>query len=310
MKAANMEKRLAGIAAAAAMLAATEAGAAGRAPEAWTPDAISTEGYESSPAFMPDGREIYYVAADANFRGWRIMRSRCDRGAWSAPEEASFSAPAPTIEADPFITSDGGRIYFVSARHDPANADFDIYRAERRQDGSWSEPVRLPEPVNSPASELLPRVDGSGRLYFGSARAGGFGQSDIYVADERAPGEWSVENVGPPVSTGANEYEAEISQDGSRLVVVADRGDRSHLYTFERRPRGWVETGRVAGRLDVFQVGPLLSPRGEWLLFSQAHAARSGEMFLVPLVDRPTERWPPGCREDSPGAAATSDEPS
>lgn len=267
-------------------------------PQLWTPQAISTEGYESSPAFTPDGRELYYVAADANFRNWRIRVSRCAPGGWTPGEDAAFSAPAPTIEADPFITIDGRRAYFVSARHDPANEDFDIYRAERQSDGSWSAPQRLPAPVNSPASELLPRVDAAGRLYFGSARSGGLGESDIHVARESAEGVWKVENLGAPVNTAASEYEAEVSRDGDRLVVVADRGDGSHLYLHERTSQGWEDVGRVPARQDVFQVGPLLSPRGEWLLFSQAHTGRSGEIFLIPLVERPTESWPPRCPAD------------
>jgi hypothetical protein len=52
----------------------------------------------------------------------------------------------------------------------------------------------------------------------------------------------------------------------------------------------------VPAREDVFQVGPLLSPRGERLLFAQrADDARSGELFLVDLVPGSTESWPPAC---------------
>ncbi|MCR5876412.1 hypothetical protein LRS10_21055 [Phenylobacterium sp. J426] len=92
-----------------------------------------------------------------------------------------------------------------------------------------------------------------------------------------------MRNIGPPVSTAANEYEAEVSQDGGTLIVVADRGDRSHLYRFERTPSGWVEIGRVPARSDVFQVGPLLSPDARSLLFGQAHGERSGEIFRIDL---------------------------
>lgn len=265
-------------------------------PVLWTPPAVSTDGYESSPTFTPDGREMYYVAADRSFRAYRIMVSRCEGGQWSKGRPAGFAAPPPTIEADPFLVPNGRRAYYVSARHDPNNEDFDIYYADRRADRSWAPPVRLPTPVNSPASELLPRLDSKGRLYFGSARTGGHGQSDIYSAVETVPGTWRVENVGSPVSTAANEYEAEVSRNGRTLVVVADRGDRSHLYRFERTARGWTEIGRVPGRHDVFQVGPSLSPRGDRLLFAQADSLKSGEMFLVDLKPRAAEAWPPKCR--------------
>lgn len=265
-------------------------------PALWTPQAISTPGYESSPTFSPDGREMYYVAADAAFSRYRIMRSTCANARWSAPEPAVFAAPPPAIEADPGITPDGQRLYFISTRHDPKNEDFDIWMVDRRRDGTWSAPVRLPNPVNSPGAELLPRVDDRGNLYFGSDRAGGYGQSDIYRARDIGGGRWKVSNVGPPVSTAANEYEGEIARDGRTLVVVADRGDRSHLYRYQLRQGPWLETGRVSARTDVFQVGPLLSPKADRLLFAQAQGIRSGEMFLVDLKSDPDPHWPPTCR--------------
>jgi hypothetical protein len=153
----------------------------------------------------------------------------------------------------------------------------------------------LPEPVNSPAAELLPRADAGGRLYFGSARPGGLGESDIHVATRDGAGRWFVDNLGPPVNSSANEYEAEISRDGRTLVVVSDREGRSHLYRFVRIGDRWADKGRVPARDDVFQVGPSLSPRGEKLLFAQAAGDRSGEIFLTELTPGSREPWPPAC---------------
>ncbi|WP_164523314.1 TolB family protein [Sphingomonas koreensis] len=281
-----------GLAAAALLLAG--ASTAPQAPVRWTPDAISTPGYEASPTFSPDGSELIYLSADARFRGWHLLMSRCIDGAWSKPAPPSFAGPAGTFDADAGYTPDGKGIYFVSTRHDPKGEDFDIYHAARSPDGSFAAPVRLPAPVNSPQSELLPRVDAAGTLYFGSSRPGGHGQSDIYVAQQR-DGAWQVRNLGSPVSTAANEYEAEVSRDGNTLILVADRGDRSHLYHFRKQGGAWRETGRIPARADVFQVGPLLSPDADKLLFAQASADRSGEFYLTDLKPGSREPWPPRC---------------
>jgi len=110
-------------------------------------------------------------------------------------------------------------------------------------------------------------------------------------------GGWRVDNAGLPINTAGSEYEAEPSRDGRALVVVSDRGDRSHLYRFRRDDPGrWVDQGRVEARAAVFQVGPLLSPRGEKLLFAQADGERSGEWFVSELQPGSTEAWPPDCR--------------
>jgi len=267
-------------------------------PRLWTPAPISSGQYESSPTFTPDGREMYFFRSDPAFRTYRLLMSRCESGEWSTPVAPPFAAGAKIDEADPFVTADGKRLYYVSSRtgRPPSeDDDLDIWYVDRKDDAQWSEPMRLPEPVNSPSAELLPRALPDGRLLFGSSRPGGFGQGDIYFATPHADGTWSVENLGPPVSTSANEYEAEISHSGDTLVVVADRGDRSHLYRFTLREGQWVEVGRVPARPDVFQVGPLLSPEGDRLLFAQAHADKSGELFLVDLAPNPDRRWPPQC---------------
>jgi Tol biopolymer transport system component len=284
----------------AAAAAAAPAAPLAAEPRRWTPDPIASAGYESSPAFSPDGRELYFMRADKSFSRYQILVSRCEAGRWTAPAPPSFALPPPVNDADPFITPDGRRLYFVSSRPAPqrraGSDDLDIWRSDRGADGRWGPPQRLPEPVNSSASELLPREDAQGRLIFGSSRPGGLGQSDIWRATPLPGGAWRVENLGPPVSSAANEYEAELSRDGRTLVLVVDRGRRSHLERFTQGGDGrWTAAGRLPGRDDAFQVGPLLSPRGERLLFAQADGERSGELFLADLVPDATEDWPPRC---------------
>lgn len=269
------------------------------APQRWDIPAISSDQYESSPTFTPDGRELYFMRSDRRFTEWRILQSRCVDGAWSTPVEAPFAASLPARDADPFVTADGKHLYFVSTRQNRDGGEqLDIWRVQRDAAGEWSDPERLPEPVNSAGSELMPREDAAGRLWFGSDRPGGFGQGDIYVATPQAGNGWRVENAAPPISTAAYEYEADPSRDGHSLVVVANRGTRSHLYRYRLVDSRWIELGRVTAYDSVFQVGPLHSPDGRRLLFAQADGERSGELFVTDL-DRDADRsWPPRCATD------------
>jgi Tol biopolymer transport system component len=279
----------------AAALATSVLSAAAEVPRRWTPEAISSDRYESSPSFTPDGREMFFMRADKRFGNYRLMWSRCERGSWSAPVEPPFAAAPGVLEADPFVTYDGKRVYYVSSRPVVNGEDLDIWYVDRLADGRFGEPRRLPEPVNSKAAELLPRVTEDGRIYFGSSRPGGLGQGDIYVATPRTQGSWDVANVGAPVNTPAFEYEAEVSRDGRTLVLVANRGERSHLYRFWLQDGRWVEKGLITADKGVFQVGPLLSPKGDRLLFAQAEGERSGEIFLVDLEAGAGSDWPPRC---------------
>ncbi|WP_372012768.1 TolB family protein [Pseudoxanthomonas sp. 10H] len=278
---------------AAACVAASAADLPLPAPVRWTPPALSTGQYESSPVFSPDGRELFFFRAPPAFDRYRLLHARCGGTEWDAPREPAFAAPAGALETDPAYSPDGAWLYYASDR---AHAgDLDIWRVPRHADGRWGEPERLPSPVNSPQTELLPRPQADGRLLFGSSREGGPGGRDLYLATPRAGGGWDLAPLPSPANTAADEYEADLSRDGRVLVVVANRGTRSHLYVYDRHGEAWRERGRVPARSDVFQVGPLLSPDGKRLLFAQAVGERSGEFFLVDLAPDADRAWPPAC---------------
>lgn len=268
--------------------------AVGGQPGRWTPRTLSTDQYESSPTLSPDGRELFFFRADRDFDNYRLLHSLCEGGRWSVPREPAFAADAGVLETDPAFSPDGQRLYYGSDRH--RADDLDIWMVERQPGGAWGTPQRLPEPVNSPHTELLPREQPDGRLLFGSSRPGGPGGRDLYFAAPLPDGSWRVESLPAPVNTPGDEYEADLSRDGKVLVVVANRGVRSHLYAYDRHGDDWRERGRVPARDDVFQVGPLLSPDGRRLLFAQAaDEASSGELFLVELQPGADRSWPPEC---------------
>ena len=266
-------------------------------PVRWTPRAIATDQYESSAVFASQGQEMYFMRADRNFNAYRILQSRCDRGHWSAPKEVSFSSIEGAHDADPFLTRDGSKLYFISTRHRYAqvkNEDFDIFVSEKEANGEWGEPVRLPEPVNSTGSELFPRIDSKGTLYFGSDRPGGVGGTDIYAARQAQDGSWTVTNV-DSLNTSANEYEAAISDDGSEIAVISDREGKSRLHLFALEGERWTHKSRIRAREAVFQVGPLWSPDGRRLMFSQDAGEDSGEIFVIDTKAAADPAWPPAC---------------
>lgn len=268
--------------------------AATNGPVRWTPAGLSTDQYESSPSLSPDGRELFFFRADRQFDHYRLLHSRCEDGRWSPPREPTFAAAPGVLETDPAFSPDGRRLYYGSDRH--KDQDLDLWRVERGADSAWGAPQRLPEPVNSPHTELLPREQADGRLLFGSDRPGGPGGGrDLYFATLSQDGRWQVEPLPAPVNGPGDEYEADLSRDGRVLVVVANRGKRSHLYVYDRDGTGWRERGQVPAREDVFQVGPLLSPDGKRLLFAQDQGKDSGELYLVDLAPDADRSWPPVC---------------
>ncbi len=267
-------------------------------PVRWTPSAISTDDYESTPTFSPDGKTLVYMLADPTFRRYTLRETHCIDGQWTPPVAPSFAADPAIDDADPGFTPDGSQLYFVSARHRFATAgndDLDIFVVTRDTEGHWGTPERLPEPVNSTGAELLPRVDEEGNLYFGSDRPGGLGQSDIYRARRDAEGQWQVTNLGTDINSPAAEFEAEVSRDGRTLVVVSGLLGHSHLFRYQREGERWRFVDRIPADEEQHQVGPLLSPSADHLLFAQKTAISSGEIFLATLAKNAPQSWPFHC---------------
>lgn len=271
-----------------AALAAQAAVPAAAIPaEPWRPAVVSSPQFESHPAWDLRNGDLYFVRSSPQFQGWRILVSRCRNGAWAPAVPAEFSGEG--VEADPYITPNGARVWFISSRRDGAGKsgdDLDIWYADRRPDGRWGAPVRLPAPVNSPAPEWFPRPDGRGGLYFGSGRAGGFGQTDIYHAVQEG-GQWRVTNVGGTVSTAGNDYEFEPAENGQFAILMSGGA----LYRVDRAGDGWGPRQPIDSGAPGFHVGPTLSRSGRTLLFARGgDPALAGELYR--LTTGAAEAWP------------------
>jgi len=263
----------------------------------WKPLGISSQQFESHAAFDPQTGDLYFVRSSPRFTGWRILVSRCTGAGWSSPEPPAFAGDG--VEADPYFTQDGRSLYFISTRTTDGmrGGSLDIWRADRDDAGAWLVPVRLPEPINSPADEWFPRPGGDGWLYFGSSRPGGLGATDIWRARSDASGGWTLENLGAAVNTAGDEYEPLPARDGKRMILMAD-GD---LYETLETEKGWAPRTKLGPEInrDGLEIGALFSPGGRSLLFARdTRGPDSGEFFV--WYRHGPEPWPPDCPARDP----------
>jgi Tol biopolymer transport system component len=257
------------------------------APAIFAPGVISTSGYESHPAFSPDGRQLLFVKSSPQFSGWKIYEAMRSGSGWSAATPVSFSGDF--FDADPQFSPDGRSLYFISTRTAPdkPRKDLDIWMVRRTGTG-WGMPERLPAPINSPGAEWFPRLQKDGSLYFGSDRRGGLGATDIYRA-VRTPQGWQATNLGAPVNSAGDEYEFELSRDGKLGILMAARDPTTggDLYRTARTGDGWAPPQRLGEAFNGpgLEVGPLISPDGKMLYFSSRRSDdRLGDIYVVPLA--------------------------
>lgn len=133
-------------------------------------------GSDASPAFTPDGKTVFFTHSAGDKR--TIMVSRLSHGSWSKAETEPFSGQWMDIE--PAMAPDGSYLVFISNRPaTPGGKAIDGHYNGSAQPGwggnlwrvnrlgkNWSEPVRLPDVINTNSSIYAPAVVRDGSLYF------------------------------------------------------------------------------------------------------------------------------------------------
>jgi Tol biopolymer transport system component len=246
---------------------------------------ISTGQFDSHPAFTPDGKTLYFVRSTPNFNLWTILLSHFVNGKWTTPEVAPFSGQYS--DADPFISADGSRFYFISNRPltGSSTPNLDIWMMEKTA-GGWGEPKNVGAPINSPGSEWYPTIAANGTMYFGSDREGGKGRTDIYRSRFVNGKYTEAENLGDAINTQFNEFEPLIAPDESFLIFMAggrpDGRGGFDLYVSYNRNGAWTKPANLGDKVNSSgnEYSPTISRDGKYFFWTSTRG----------FADKPLEK--------------------
>ena len=96
-----------------------------------------------------------------------IYRTEFVNGEYTKPRLLPRNINLPPFQnSAPFIAPDESYLLFSSNRTGSLDDHGDLYISRRQADGSWTEPVSLGEPVNSPVQEVFPGLSPDGKYLF------------------------------------------------------------------------------------------------------------------------------------------------
>ena len=252
---------------------------------------INTTDWETQPSISPDGKKLFFVSnrpgkigKDDKSNVDIFVSHQLSDGRWGEPKNLGSKINTPGYDGSPFIAADGTTLYFCTNGHH-AKGDVDIFMSEFKgpSDTDWTEPVRLPEPINSEYNDLFLTVPASGSvMYFTSDRPGdavvgkSSGKLDIWVA------------FNPPAPKATlvlrgTCYDVNTKEKLAAHVVIVDEQTRDTLYNKDAN-----------------------SSTGEYLCVIPANSkGECGGSFLISATEKDHFPYPP-TREIIPMRSDTS----
>ncbi len=261
---------------------------------------INTGRNEGALNISPDGQYLFFTGCERpdGFGSCDIFWSKRADGAWSEPENLGPVVNSEAWDSQPCFSSDGKTLYFASKRKGGKGSS-DIWKAELRLDGSWTEPVNLGDSVNSAYEEMAPFIHGDGQtLYFSSKGHPGMGGYDLFYSRMKPDSSWSTPvNLGYPINTCSDEMTLIVNARGDVAYVSSDKfggKGRQDIYSFplykEARPipstyfKGIVYDSETKKRLQArFELSNLEDGK---TVAASASDPVNGEFLLVLPSDK------------------------
>ncbi|MEQ8302064.1 MAG: OmpA family protein [Cyclobacteriaceae bacterium] len=271
-------------------------------------EGVNSEYLENSASLSADNKTIFFTSTrPGGYGGTDIYRAELGKGnRWGNVTNLGPLVNTEMDEDGVFISASGKHLYFSSNGH-AGMGDMDLYRTQQDTvTGTWTEPVNLGYPINSPENDIYFVLNGDETdAYISSVRKENIGEQDIYKVNmekwqpidikqaryadlfaENKPKEAKVTQPAPPeVPIGAIYSEAHVMM----AVVDAMNSERINAQVFlrngngERKELASEEKGVYATTLPVTGKGETYKVE----INSIGYAAQVASIYLGGLSSAP-----------------------
>jgi outer membrane protein OmpA-like peptidoglycan-associated protein len=146
---------------------------------------INSQAWDAQPSLTADGITMYFSSrrSDAmdSSEDLYVTHKNTD-GSWTPPHNLGEPVNTRFNESSPFISADGRTLYFSSNGH-PGFGNKDLFMSRLLDDGTWSIPVNLGQPINAYGDDEFLTIPARGdKVIYSTQRADARGPMNLYEA--------------------------------------------------------------------------------------------------------------------------------
>ncbi len=182
---------------------------------------IQTQNNYGTAGISADGQTmLIFIGDQSNGSIYQILK---EGESWSRPKPLGQHIQSKYLESTASLTADNKTIYFASKR--PGGyGGMDIYKSDKKDDGTWGRAVNLGPKINSKANEDAPFIHPNKKLlFFTTDGHSGMGKNDIYKTELKNDDWTTPKNMGYPINSTSNDNYFTLIADGSRGYFSSDR---------------------------------------------------------------------------------------